>query len=247
MRRPLAAVTNIGSSKDKATTRGRRHCTDERSDDQRRRGAKDSPAAPTRRDDVRRRCEESRRERGRGATANDARGRGTARPAGQPPTRPSNQVTTSPNLARPSAFEYFSRQCYGEVHDQLPLMLCDGSFAGGAPPLWRPTNNASPWSDQPSCLEDGGIRRRTQVTYRELCADWSIQYRAINSNAHYLTLRCPRCSRKALTAHTHQCFDPVMDTGIFCPFCHATLFERNEFGQHCVQCWAFIGSHTTYR
>ena len=183
----------------------------------------------------------------RGATANGARGRGTARPADQPPTRPSSQVTTSPNLARPSAFEYFSRQCYGEVHDQLPLMLCDGSFAGGAPPLWRPTNNASPWSDQPSCLEDGGIRRRTQVTYRELCADWSIQYRAINPNAHYLTLRCPRCSRKALTAHTHQCFDPVMDTGIFAHIVTRPSLSATSSVSTVCSAGPFIGSHTTYQ
>ena len=117
-------------------------------------------------------------------------------------------------------------------------MLCDGSLAGGAPPWWRPTNNAYAGSEQPSCLDDNGIRRRVQVTYRELCIDWTIQYKAIDGSAPYLKLLCGRCSCKALTRHVRRCPNPTIYMGIFCPYCHATLYDRNEFGQHCVSCWA---------
>ena len=221
MRRPLVVVTNTSRGRGRPIARGHRHCTDDRSDKRQRQTARDTPAASTRREDVRRRREESQQGRRRD---DKARGRGTAQPqqqavnrsAGQATTRPSTQATTEPE-----AFEFYCQQSFSVVHDQLPLMLCDGSLAGGAPPLWRPTNNSYADSEQPSCLDDNGIRRRVQVTYRELCMDWTIQYRAIDGSALYLQLLCPRCSRKALTKHARRCSNPTIVMGIFCPYCHA--------------------------
>ena len=221
MRTPLRAITCSGNRRERSTGSGRRHCTETASDARRRHHARENPAAENRRDDTRRRGDNSARsERGR-----DSRRGGNARPRSKAPKKR-------------STFEYFSEQSFGDVHDQLPVTLCDGSLAGAQRPYWTPNVNTSPFCEPSLDKEDGAIRRRMQTTYRCLCENPSIQFMAIDLTEGYIALLCGRCGRRTLTEHGPACIDVRILTGAFCPFCHATLTDRNDFGSHCRACWA---------